>query len=480
MRGGRRFRTGSTVRLTLAGLVAMFGMPVEPFASEEQAPAAAESATAADPDTSSPETPAERGYRWLTTKAFQPDDFSEAAFVELWRVWPEPFRSQAEGASADERRRMAFSRYGLVEAPGRTGGPPWGAVESGTGWAMNCLACHGGKLAGTAVLGLGNSHYAFQTLFQDLVKYRLDQGEVLKPSEMTGTMVPLGRSNGTTNAQTFSVVLAAMRDRELALHPGQPMPRFANYDLDAPPLWNTKRKKFLYIDGYVAKSSRAIMQFVLVPANTGAQIQAWEENFRDVLAWIESLEAPRYPGQIDAQLAAQGQSAFERVCASCHGTYGPEGEYPELRVPLADVGTDPVRLSGMPIEHRRFMRDSWLGEYGQAEIVEQPEGYVAPPLDGVWASAPYFHNGAVPTLWHVLHPAERPVVWQRSEDGYDHERVGLEVAAFADLPAGTKRPDDKRRYFDTRLTGKSAAGHDFPEQLSAEEQRAVLEYLKTL
>lgn len=459
-------------------LAALVALPAGSLWGEVPAPQSV--APTADAESTPPESAAERGYRWLTTKPFQPDDFTPATFAELWRVWPEPLRSQAEAASPEERRRMTLSRYGLIEAPGRTEGPPWGAVDSGTGWAMNCLACHGGKVAGSAVLGLGNSHYAFQTLFQDLVKYRLEQGDVLKPIEMTGTMVPLGRSNGTTNAQTFSVVLAAMRDRELAFHPGQPMPRFANYDLDPPPLWNTKKKKFIYIDGYVAKSARAIMQFVLVPANSGEQIQSWEEHFRDVLAWIESLEAPRYPWEIDAELAARGRPAFERVCSSCHGTYGPEGEYHELRVPLAEVGTDPVRLSGMPIEHRRFMRDSWLGAYGQAEIVEQPDGYVAPPLDGVWASAPYFHNGAVPTLWHVLHPAARPVVWQRNEDGYDRERIGLEVQSFDDLPAGTKRPDDKRRYFDTRITGKSAAGHDFPDQLSDDEKRAVLEYLKTL
>ncbi len=58
--------------------------------------------------------------------------------------------------------------------------------------------------------------------------------------------------------------------------------------------------------------------------------------------------------------------------------------------------------------------------------------------------------------------------------------MGLEVAEFDKRPAGAKTPEDRRRYFDTHLKGKSAAGHLFPEELSADEKQAVLEYLKTL
>jgi hypothetical protein len=112
--------------------------------------------------------------------------------------------------------------------------------------------------------------------------------------------------------------------------------------------------------------------------------------------------------------------------------------------------------------------------------VLEPGGYVAPPLDGIWASGPYFHNGSVPTLWHVLHPEERPRVWKRTEDGYDHHRVGLEIEEFDAVPDAMRHPAHRRRYFDTSLTGKNAAGHEFPSVLTEEEKRAVLEYLKTL
>src|SRR5260370_40763791 len=103
------------------------------------------------------------------------------------------------------------------------------------------------------------------------------------------------------------------------------------------------------------------------------------------------------------------------------------------------------------------MGDGWFGDYGSESYVIEPGGYVAPPLDGIWASAPYLHNGSVPTLWHVLHPAERPLVWLRTEDGYDREKVGLEIASFPMMPSSVEASKERRRYADTRALAKSAA-----------------------
>ncbi len=149
-------------------------------------------------------------------------------------------------------------------------------------------------------------------------------------------------------------------------------------------------------------------------------------------------------------------------------------------MPLDEIGTDPVRLTALARDYRQNYRDSWFGYYGKEDVVVAPVGYAAPPLDGVWASAPYFHNGSVPTLWHVLHPDRRPVVWLRTENGYDHERMGLEIAEYAKLPDKIPSSAERRWYFDTQVTGKSAEGHDFPALLSEPDRRAVLEYLKTL
>ncbi len=98
----------------------------------------------------------------------------------------------------------------------------------------------------------------------------------------------------------------------------------------------------------------------------------------------------------------------------------------------------------------------------------------------MWASAPYLHNGSVPTLWHLLHPEERPSIWRRPDnDAYDEEKVGLAIASLDRLPSEL-RGDIRREYFDTSVRGKSAAGHEYPKGLSKSEKKALLEYLKTL
>ncbi len=423
-------------------------------------------------------TAAERGIYRLRHEAYAPAEFNVELFDRLWEFWPDELKWQAEKVSPAERRKMAFSRYGLVADPQNPDGPPLGVVDDGQGgWSMNCLGCHQGKVAGQAIWGVPNSHFAFQTLTSDVNKAR----RAIEGKGSTGLgLIPLGLSNGTTNAQVFSVVLTALRDKDLNLLKQPRFPKFRNHDLDAPPFWNVKYKQNLYIDGFVPKTHRVIMQFALVPTNSAESFKEREDGFRDILAWIESLEAPKFPWEVNESLANKGRLAFERVCADCHGTYGPQAEYPEKTVPIDVVGTDKMRLIGMPAEHRRFYKESWFGEYGKLDVVEEPAGYVAPPLHGVWASAPYFHNGSVPTLWHVLNPAKRPAVWQRSEDGYDREHVGLEIATFDKLPESAQDAEEKRRYFDSGIPGKSAAGHEFPDQLDLTEKRAVLEYLKTL
>jgi hypothetical protein len=64
-------------------------------------------------------------------------------------------------------------------------------------------------------------------------------------------------------------------------------------------------------------------------------------------------------------------------------------------------------------------------ELARWNAVKDLLGYKARPLDGIWATAPYLHNGSVPTLYHLLlPPAERPKsFWLGSRD-YDAEKVG--------------------------------------------------------
>ena len=433
-----------------------------------------------DARSSAPETAAERGYRWLTTKPYIPVAFDQEVFDELWRVWETPLRNQAAKASIEERRRMAFARYGFTESPDHAGPVPMQYVDDRQGGrVINCLACHGGKVLGRPLPGLPNSHFAMQTFNDEVRSIKLRQGK-LTTIELASAPFPMGSSNGTTNAVMFGVALGSLRDKHLNVRFRDDPPAFVHHDMDAPPWWNVKKKTYLYIDGFVPKSPRALMQFLMVPQNGAEKFREWETDFEDLFAWIESLEPPKYPFAIDRTLAADGHKLFEQSCSRCHGTYGDNEAYPNKLVPIDEVGTDRVRLDALTPAQRQGYETSWFGQRDDKPVIADPGGYVAPPLDGIWASAPYLHNGSVPTLWHLFHASARPIVWQRSEDGYDTDKVGLEATAMRELPEETTDPKQKRRYFDTRLFGKSAQGHAFPEELSEPEKRAVIEYLKTL
>lgn len=426
---------------------------------------------------------ADRGYQMLRTHAYLPPDFDDAVFSALWTTWPEPERSEAEKAGAATRRKLTFSYYGLIPSPEDTDGtkPAMGYVpgENGT-WIMNCLACHGGKVAGQIIPGLPNSHTALQTLTEDVRMVKLTQAKKLSHLDLGSLKLPLNTTNGTTNAVVFGIVLGTYRNPDMSVDVTRSLPPLVHHDMDAPPFWNVKKKRSLYADGHAPKGARPIMQFILLPTVSLDTLTKWEPDFADLLAWIESREAPQYPFEINRELASRGEPIFKENCARCHGTYGTNGKYEQQTIALDEIGTDPVRWKALTPKHRQWVKDGWISHFGEDPVEVDPTGYVAPPLDGIWASAPYFHNGSVPTLWHVLHPDARPVVWKRTEDGYDQDKVGLEVEMFDKIPASVKQPQHKRRYFNTKLQGKSAAGHTFPNVLDEDEKKALLEYLKTL
>ena len=70
----------------------------------------------------------------------------------------------------------------------------------------------------------------------------------------------------------------------------------------------------------------------------------------------------------------------------------------------------------------------------------------------------------------VEDPATGEVVAEVPDAGAEDGLAALEAASAA----------QRRRYFNTRLPGKSAAGHSYPDELTESEKQAVLEYLKTL
>lgn len=99
------------------------------------------------------------------------------------------------------------------------------------------------------------------------------------------------------------------------------------------------------------------------------------------------------------------------------------------------------------------------------------EVYRARPLTGIWSSAPYLHNGSVPTLWHLLTPAARPDTFLVGGRDFDLEKVGL---APPTVTASSSH------LLDTQVYGNLNTGHTFGASLSDDEKWALIEYLKSL
>jgi len=448
----------------------LFGLPLLLFSSQ---------IAAAEETTPSPQ----RGLQLLLEKAYLPPAFDQETFDVVWQTWEEPLRSRAAGATKAERRRLAYHRYGLIERPGDPRHRPMQYVVDLQGnWTMNCLACHQGAVAGRLVPGTPNAQFALETLTHEIRATKVRLRKPFTDLDLGSLVMPLGTTVGTTNAIMFGVGLMHYRDDDLNIIPRLALPQLTHHDHDAPPWWNVSRKTRLYADNFAPRGHRALMQFLASKKNGPEKFREWEDDFRHVEAYIDSLASPQYGFEINTALAKQGRAVFELSCAECHGTYGTKSEYPERIIPWDEVRTDPVRMRSISKEHRMSYQRNWINEYGSAgDVIAEPGGYLAPPLNGIWATSPYFHNGSVPTLWHVLRPKQRPTVWRRCDaNGFDSERVGLAVEELKTVPRDVLHAAQRRHYLDTQGVGKSSSGHTFPEVLTETERHAVLEYLKTL
>ncbi len=201
---------------------------------------------------------------------------------------------------------------------------------------------------------------------------------------------------------------------------------------------------------------------------------------------FEQYQPPPFPGPIDAARATAGRAVFQDRCSRCHGTYS-EGlervrllSYPNQPVPQETLETDPTRWKRTHgLYQEKFAR---LPLSAKIEVAET-DGYVATPLTSLWMSAPYLHNGSVPTLWHLMHPETRPARFQVGGHALDFTRVGIAGSehdgtyAYPEGYVPWTVPD----LYDTAQPGHANTGHTRQFQgMSEEEKGALIEYLKLL
>lgn len=238
-------------------------------------------------------------------------------------------------------------------------------------------------------------------------------------------------------------------------------------------------------------------------ANTDLRISAYA---RDLL---EGLSAEIYPFTVDMDLAARGEVLYEQNCASCH--YDNNGTvYKNLgtdmgRAMVVDAEGTEVGRAGLTAfcsptttvvlangesltPCAEFEGVSLAGENAKFSFGDAAshEGYQALPLGGVWALAPYLHNGSVPTIYHLLVPGERPDSFVKGRLDYDQELLGFSWDGF-----NSARPEEGYLFDTTAFSALSKQGHDTDINTDGETWKldwsddidgamAIIEYMKTL
>jgi hypothetical protein len=424
---------------------------------------------------------AERGRVALTLEGFLRPEWSEDVFRNAARLWDQPAPDPAKDPSG--YAALFQYRYGLHPAPYANDGLPMGLrrgrSHSGakSGLQIDCMVCHGGSIGGQSYVGLGNTQLDLKALLFELT--------IADGKHPPFSTFVVNSSRGTNNAGQIAAALLSLRNPDLSVR-SFPLPLGVNLpEMDTPAWWHLKRKRTMYYDGRTdARSVRTSMQFLLGEKSL-ADLKALEPAFRDLQAFLWSLKPPRYPFPIDTTMAARGAAVFRKTCVRCHGTYGPNGKYPNKIVPLDVIGTDPARSLGLSDRLVDHYNKTWLGAL--CPVNTERVGYQAPPLDGIWATAPYLHNGSVPTLHALLQSSSRPGRFTRPPSTefthYDTNHVGWMFSGIsADELASTARrsPFQAKFIVDTARFGMGNRGHNFGDALSEAERMELIEYLKTL
>jgi cytochrome c5 len=361
--------------------------------------------------------------------------------------------------------------------------------------SANCLTCHAGHINGQLVVGLGAADRDFTSdpstdaeVATQLTSDPKETAEITKWADRVSTIGPYTTTLtiGVNPADNLAAVLFAHRDAETLAWSDTPLldlPPKVVVPVDVPPWWRMKKKNAMFYDaGGRGDHARIMMTASTLCTDTVADAQAIDAYFNDVRAYVYSLTPPAYPFPVDGALAARGQTVFEATCAECHGTYGAAGAYPNLLIATEQIGTDSALATGGSQFAQRFVDGFNQSFYGQTAHLDPQPGYMAPPLDGIWATAPYLHNGSVPTVEALLDSPSRPKYWTRSfaSTDYDQAALGWTFTALDHGQDAEPSAQVKVTIYDTTLAGYTNGGHTYGDGLAPADRAAVLEYLKTL
>lgn len=419
------------------------------------------------------------------------------------------------------------------------------------GFTLSCAACHSSSLFGKSILGMTNRFPRANLFFlhgQSALEktspgvFALTTGATHAEKEMYQDSADHIRSIGLkkpvalgldTSLSQVALSLAkraqtenAERTEYNATHPRPNLLDTLVADSKPAVWWNLKYKTHWLADGSVQSGNPVFTNFLWNEIGRGVdlpELTTWLANNNDIVQELTTAafatEAPKWKDffgeqTINVERAKHGGVLYAQNCVRCHGDFKKAwslspSEWEDLHQAAArggpampaiidtihlsylekvkNVGTDAGRRLGMQALADGLNPLAFSKEHHV--VIEVQDGYVAPPLEGIWARYPYLHNNSVPSLCALMTaPASRPSVYYSGkaidqDRDYDQDCVGY--------PVGARVPDDWKKdpehRFDTGVAGLSNAGHyegiftkDGVERYSAEDKRDLIEFLKTL
>jgi cytochrome c5 len=422
---------------------------------------------------------ADEGYKYLTSG----DYLSSGIPLDVYKLAFGSSSPDDLGRTGDSKG-IAYAFNGITTANG---------VKVATN---SCLSCHADKFNGQVIVGLGNTT-ADNTID---INQQLNTVDLIVQSRYGGKTSPEWKAyeaysrgfhaigsyiktetRGINPAEKTFFSLSAFRDKNNLTWIATPQFTIPSRTIptDVPAWWLLKKKNALYFNGLGKGDHASLMaSAALLTLKDSSEARQIDNHLPDVLAYLKSLKAPKYSFTIDQTLSTKGKTVFLDNCSKCHGTYDAVSTYPNYLVETKTIGTDPAlatEYDNFPYYHTWY-NDSWFAKKSPKSQLLPQKGYIAPPLDGIWITAPYLHNGSVPSVDALLNSSTRPKYWSRTFDGtmaeYNTAQLGWKYTSE------TTKKDNLT--YDTTLYGYGNQGHTYGDKLSADDRKAVIEYLKTL
>lgn len=238
--------------------------------------------------------------------------------------------------------------------------------------------------------------------------------------------------------------------------------------VDLPVVWNQRTREGMYLHWDGNNNDIHERNYAAAMAVGASPYSVLEDNFNRVTNFLLKLAPPKYPYPVDEAAAERGWAVFKQECADCHEMGGPKVG---TVTALDEIGTDRHRLDSFTESLVEDFHSIQEGPF-KFNAYRKTDGYSNLPIDGLWARAPYLHNGSVPTLLDLLSPAsERTKTFERGSDIYDPDTMGFVSGPPTVGPGFTQ---------DVSVAGNGNQGHEYGVDRSDEDKRDLIEYLKTL